>query len=53
MTSLLLIENQHGMDFSIAWGLNPRLLKMKIGNKSQNVIPFSATTYKTFRMARM
>jgi hypothetical protein len=39
------------MYFSIAWGLNPRLLKMKIGNKLLNVIPlFLGSPYKSFRM---
>jgi hypothetical protein len=36
---------------SIAWGLNPRLLKMKVGNKLLNIITFFlGSPYNTFRM---
>jgi hypothetical protein len=35
MTSKLFIEDQVGMYFSIAWGLNPRLLSIMGGNKLQ------------------
>ena len=39
------------MYFSIAWGLNPRLLKMNVGNKTKNVITFFlGSSYKPFRM---
>jgi hypothetical protein len=33
MTSKRCIENQFGMYFSIAWGLNPRLLSIIVANK--------------------